>query len=136
MLYELLGGRRHSTWAGNQEVRGGRVTQSFLLCYRDILPKRNSFTSGKTAVSEDDFNKCISPVAGPLHRFDSKPFQTLCLRTWGSGPDVLAGPPTGSRTGLVGRRWPRPCSLLSKEGHRQWDDDAIVLVNGPLLDPR
>ena len=33
-------------------------------------------------VSENDFNKCISPVASLLPRFDFKPLQTLCLRTF------------------------------------------------------
>ena len=47
--------------------------QCFLFCYGDILPKINSFTSGKMEVSEDDFNKCISTEASLLHRFDFKP---------------------------------------------------------------
>lgn len=44
-------------------------------------------------LSEDDFNKRISTVASPLHGFDFKPTDTLCLRTLVS---VLALLPTGS----------------------------------------
>ena len=32
--------------------------------------------------------------------------------------------------------WPSLRSLLAKEGYRQWEDDAIVLVISPLLDLR
>ena len=42
--------------------------------------ERNYLESGKMEVSEDDFNKPISSVAGLLPRFGFVTFETLCLR--------------------------------------------------------
>ena len=51
-----------------------------------------------------------------------------------SRQDVLDCLPTDYRKSLVSTG--RVCvPLLVKDGYRQWEDDAIVLVISPLLDP-
>ena len=69
-------------------------------------------------VSEDYFNKCI-------HRFNF-----FNLRTLVSTQDVLACLPTGYGKSIGYQCWPSLSvrRLLAKEGKRQWEDDAIVLV--------
>ena len=70
-------------------------------------------------VSEDDFNKGISIVASLLHWFDF----SICL-------------PTCHGTGGVYHCWASLRLLLAEDGHRQWEDDPIVLAMSPPLDPR